>query len=620
MENKNKFVKKSLFFVLALALFVVTVSGALACTTLVDSTEYTTDIVACTDTYNFANGILIKTSVPLTFDCNGSTINGTGVTNGKYAIKEGAWPYATNVTLKNCIISNFQYGTYFSKNAHNITNNTYINNGQALRLRSTNSYVENNNFTNNTVRGLGLEAGSQGTEVYNNYFSIDSTSSGIVTENAVSPFNQKIHDNNFVLTNGKGSGLVIYNVGTLSAYNNNFTGTWDGSALNYAIRGYGSTNPGNLNIYDNNIFDGFKYGIFLDSNHINSNVTNNYVANVGLWGIATEGNYARVAYNRVYNSSWNNIYFSGNNTYIGYNFVDNYIHHGIDAHSETETIAYHALIEYNNVTKSSADYLTGDCAFFIGSTYNTTVQYNYVYDVINNVSSSSGICIEDTELGDNSIVKHNSLNNVTSLALYDTANNTIWNNNTITNTNGAYAHMISLSKYSYPPKTATFQNNTGIDIYYIGNNNLTLNVEATQEYKINSSGTNFANITSLSSPYNDVYNETSSSWLAYDVSTYALTLANGDSISIKQYVAPAIISSSFNCENVQSSIYSEVMSGVLVFVSILGVALIALLIYAFKNKGINVENISQMGLVFLVVTLVVIFITILLSVVIGVGC
>jgi len=104
---------------------------------------------------NFAGGgCIVITNNNVTLDCKGFTIDGTGV-----ADSDGIQVSGDNVTIKNCVITDFINGIHFT-GADNgtITKNTLESNTTGIQMGagSDNNKVTSNTSSGNHVRGLFL--------------------------------------------------------------------------------------------------------------------------------------------------------------------------------------------------------------------------------------------------------------------------------------------------------------------------------------------------------------------------------------------------------------------------------------------------------------------------------
>jgi len=106
----------------------------------------------------------VITADNIVFDCNGYSIGGFNEDHSGVYV-EGR----SNVTIKNCIISNFHEGVYFNNTFNStIVNNTFMDSNVGVRLRFSNgNLITGNNFTRNGD-GIELESSSDNNISYNN--------------------------------------------------------------------------------------------------------------------------------------------------------------------------------------------------------------------------------------------------------------------------------------------------------------------------------------------------------------------------------------------------------------------------------------------------------------------
>ncbi len=84
----------------------------------VHAITYTLTITADTTLTEDQNGNIIIAANDVTLDCNGHIVNGTGVGNGILLERR------TNVTVKNCFVTNFERGFFLN----NSVGNTFVKN------------------------------------------------------------------------------------------------------------------------------------------------------------------------------------------------------------------------------------------------------------------------------------------------------------------------------------------------------------------------------------------------------------------------------------------------------------------------------------------------------------
>ncbi|MEM2479022.1 MAG: NosD domain-containing protein, partial [Candidatus Pacearchaeota archaeon] len=98
------------------------------------------------------------------FDCQGNTIDGVGNGYGIYLDNK------QNNTIKNCIITDFQFGIYLKSSSSNntLTNNTASSNSYGIYLdSSSNNTLTNNTANSNIQSGIYLSSSSNNTLINN---------------------------------------------------------------------------------------------------------------------------------------------------------------------------------------------------------------------------------------------------------------------------------------------------------------------------------------------------------------------------------------------------------------------------------------------------------------------
>ena len=130
----------------------------------------------------------------LTLDGAGHTITGSGSGYGVYLYN------GSNVTVKNCIVSDFGVGICLILGSSNtLTDNTASNNNHGILLRSSSSnQIYNNNFINNSIQAS-VEGGS------GNEFSLEKPNGGNYWSDWTSPDNDGdgFWDNPYVFAGGQ---------------------------------------------------------------------------------------------------------------------------------------------------------------------------------------------------------------------------------------------------------------------------------------------------------------------------------------------------------------------------------------------------------------------------------
>ena len=158
------------------------------------------------------------------------------------------------------------------------------------------------------------------------------------------------------------------------------------------------------------------------------NFSNNTVSG-GYIGIQTYGNNTVITNNVVKNSSWNGIqYYSYGNT-VYQNTIQNYRHHGIDTHNDLNvTISGNTVSSYNTITNDGGSIFSiGDAAIFLAQSKNDSVHHN---TILVTQASGIGVAIEGGNQSYSNVV-HNNTVQAPLYCIYDSANNTFWHQNSL---------------------------------------------------------------------------------------------------------------------------------------------------------------------------------------------
>jgi len=320
--------------------------GGVAChcgDTATGDVELTTDLGGSCDGVNGinvgANNIIIN--------CSGYAINGSGTDTNSYGI------YASNrnnITIKNCNITNFDYGIYFSKTGNSsIINNTIHENSVSTGSSGIYSTGGANIIQNNTIYqnpyGITLY-NNNNTLVDNNNVSF-SSSTGIYCTGNAGFYNNSVTNNDVMYSAGSGFGPAaiyncnyidsnfIYNSTTTAIYTSNaanvsrnvivsngpYQGIDIGSTSNHNITHNTLTNLVNLSsgievssLVFNNTIVGYNNSIFFSTSSTNNQILNNNLSGA-ITGIA-------LSYGSSENIFSNNI-ISNNNYGISFGSVFN---------------------------------------------------------------------------------------------------------------------------------------------------------------------------------------------------------------------------------------------------------------------------------------------------------
>ncbi len=305
------------------------------------------------------------------FDGAGFTIDGNGQ-DGVYVYNDTIT--LTNVTLKNLIVTNSNYGIYYYDVTNgNINNNTASsNNYDGIYLAfSTNNTLTNNNASSNTDKGIYLLSSSNNTLTNN---TANSNNYGIDIESS---------SNNNTLTNNNASSNTEKGIYLVSSNDNNLTG-----------------NTASLNT---------NYGIYLDSslyNHLTSNTANSNTYGIYLVSSGDDNSDNNLTDN---NASLNT------NTGIYLDSINNNNLTGNTASSNTNYGIYLGSSLYNHLTSNTAN--SNDNGIYLYSS-----QYNRL---TNNTANSNtyGIHLDSSE--GNTLTKNTVNDNSDGIYLFSSSNNNI---------------------------------------------------------------------------------------------------------------------------------------------------------------------------------------------------
>jgi|GEM_PF-2498118 len=245
-------------------------------------------------------------------DCNGYTIDGSSTSTGLTLSSA-----VDNVTIKNCIINGFQYGTDTGGTSNNLTflNNRFTNFQRGIK-RTANANTNGFNVTNNTfynmtpgILPVGIDFNIGSSSVNNNF--LYNNFEAISTSGFEGKYANLSHNNFTSVVVG-----IVMNSGFI--YNNTFR---DINSTGISV--YSSVSAGQ-GVYYNNITNAL-IGI---KDRYNSNVSHNYVYN-STYGALFSGLGSGYFYNNTLDrcnygvyinvTDWNSI---NNNTFIN-SSVDN---------------------------------------------------------------------------------------------------------------------------------------------------------------------------------------------------------------------------------------------------------------------------------------------------------
>ena len=119
----------------------------------IDNLNVSQDLTFCANSYNIndtgPNGVIIINSSDIILDCNNATLNGTGSGYGIYN------PGFDNVTIKNCKITNYEYGIYIeNSDSSKIVYNQILYNNIGIYSFGSNSTINSNLICKNNGSDL----------------------------------------------------------------------------------------------------------------------------------------------------------------------------------------------------------------------------------------------------------------------------------------------------------------------------------------------------------------------------------------------------------------------------------------------------------------------------------
>lgn len=417
------------------------------------------------------------TASNIVLEGSNSIIEGNGMDIGAFAITS-QFGSNVNITIRNIRLNNFTEGIRINgaddwKLVNVTITNTTI--GMNLLNKADNTTIVNNTIISATIKGLQLNA--NGTWIQNNLF---------YNSNQSIYINNQFTNNTYILGNNitqftNTTAITLTGGWNIYIYNNSMIGS---STFLSGIDSTGSTGY-NVTIYNNYIY-GYYHGAYL-SGFSFVNMTNNVVNwTSGGWGLSTFSDNTSIIGNWLWNIGWNAIKFQSYGNYIGYNNINCYGHHGIDANNDANTtVSGNTIIEYNNITCNNYGYSSvntsdnGDASIFLTSTKNVTVRYNYIFNNFDNdtqAGGTRGIAVEHGDWTRNISVYNNRFENISGVCIYDDSLMTIYSNNICSGLQNTTYSFSSFGSWmgSYNITYTQYYNNTDlskIPVYYFQQNN-----------------------------------------------------------------------------------------------------------------------------------------------------
>ncbi|MGV8087420.1 MAG: BspA family leucine-rich repeat surface protein [Candidatus Woesearchaeota archaeon] len=424
-------------------------------------------------------------------DCNGHSITGNNAT-GAYGV------YVTNhnLTLKNCIISNYQHGIYLN----NIDNNRLINSIVSTTydygiwfVSSDYNYLYNVTARSNNELGIYIQDSSN--NIFNQSSGINYGGGQYGTRIRFESYN-----NTFVEFNASSLDNIAFYI---DGGNNTLIDckgiTWRG-VNNTGVYGIRSTQLNTTII--NCKFDNFSSSIYLTNTASNSTIINNTItqtygtscsfSSAGCYGIYLSGTdyvtisnniispsnasggggiglYNEANYNNITNNNITGAYYSirigsSNNNYLANNYILNSSYNGLYAHWVVGYNSYYNIFNNNTIYRSGSDGI-----YFNGAYHNTLSNNKVINSSIvgihigsaHNNSITNNVINDSTQYGirifngaDNgSTIENISNNNFTNSGfagiLLESNDYIVVNNNRISNSNVDNERGMIITNSSY---------------------------------------------------------------------------------------------------------------------------------------------------------------------------
>ncbi len=452
--------------------FLLLVTGGYASTFNVTQcavlSENNTDYVLNTSfTNTTANACLNITGFNDTLDCQGYNINGASSSYGIYV----SWASIqnTNVTIKNCNITNWLYGIHLTSAGNNTIVNNTLSGSDTSNIYFSSS--NNNNITNNTLSsgtfGIYLDYNSYDNILTNNTITRTSNQQGLFVYggSSISSIRNNIDEtntingkpiyyidgvsrtcvNNTVYTNGSSYGYMAF-VGC-----NNITiqssspsdGVMLAGTTGSTINGLSVSNTqyplympvgASNNAIINNIFNSNSYAIRLLTNSNNNNIINNTANSNTMYGIFISSSNNNTIVNNTANG--NNIGF-----YI-YSSSNNIIANSSIASSASYDYYVHTVDSTNNFTNTN----------FTGTRY---INFQLATDWFNYANDTTSLQLRTNGIAGNYISRTLNSWNILNISWNDldsstdAANYTIYglltNNNYTVYNNSVLRHTLNAS-------------------------------------------------------------------------------------------------------------------------------------------------------------------------------
>ncbi|MCA9495382.1 MAG: right-handed parallel beta-helix repeat-containing protein, partial [Nanoarchaeota archaeon] len=307
------------------------------------------------------------------FDCQGNLIQGNGSSDFSYGLYTSGLQLYTNVTIKNCVLSDWGTNMYLQdfdlSVINNVTSNNSLNYGIYFRDFDS-SNLTNSRFNNNQLYGIYVSR-PDGTNHFENLEVKDNFGHDLYHQSLLSSFRCNDNYTNITTTNGLQFGY--FNSPSSLIENQNFSLLVFCNAANSVVRNVSLVNSGtngvfqyltNLVTYDNVRF--VNNGMLSFSNTENFN--NSYFEN-------------NPSYSSISNSKFNNNTFYNQNLNFVFNGVWNFSNLGnrylkSDGTGFSQTCAD---VDNNSICDTYYNITTGSVDFFPQYVLYTPVASNPIF-------------------------------------------------------------------------------------------------------------------------------------------------------------------------------------------------------------------------------------------------
>jgi len=400
-----------------------------------DSCSSCTDAInnaSCTEirlTQNITNfsGICILSPANFSnkiFDCQGYVID--GVYPSTYCVGI-AITNKSNITIRNCVLTEFNYGVLVGDSSFNITitNNTFLRNDKAVQIYQNSSYVSVASNIVSSRYGFNL-LNSTYLNISNNFI-FNQTNNGM----SIDHVNYSTIFNNTITNISSDNGIYSVNI-SFNNISNNVIGVC-------YLRGIAIDPGSNNNIVSNNIVYSAQDphgGISLSSifwNQPSNPCLNNVVVN-----------------NTVYNCSAAGIWIEGTstlNTIVANNIV-NSNKYGIQLYKASNSIVYNNILSGNTWSGIGIETGASNNTVFNNSLISTSggpgiyLSFSSLNNITANFAHSNRYGIY-SYFSNNSVIQNNTVLNSTicGLRIERTLNASLVNNSLANNSKGIYLYL-----------------------------------------------------------------------------------------------------------------------------------------------------------------------------------